>query len=466
MRQPPRAPVSAATTPSPVTGGKGLRAPRPLLARGLWLTLVIAMMTILFGSLSTFQAQLRIRCTPTACNYQQLAPAQIETLNGIGVSLDGYVALTTALLLAVVAVCLAVSTLIMWRRSSDWMAVLVALMLVTLGTNTSASSVASAQAPNPWLLPSVSLLFIGTVLLLFVLFLFPSGHFAPRWMRWIAFVFLAAFVLTTCLPNTPLIPNSSVSHLSWLVVISGFAAAALDQLYRYRRESSPVLRQQTKWVALGFAMPIIVTAIVSAFALAPAFGATNALYLLVGNEIGFLLPLVIPLAFGIAILRSRLWDIDILINRALVYGSLTGILAAVYFGCVVGAQALAQALTGRATLPPAAIVASTLLIAALFNPVRRGLQTVIDRRFYRRKYDAAKTLAVFGTTLRTETDLAQLSEHVLSVVQETVQPAHVSLWLRLPERQVPQVAWRSTEAWAETTSQSQPNSTSAEDVQG
>ena len=82
MRQPPRAPVSAATTPSPVTGGKGLRAPRPLLARGLWFTLVIAMMTIFFGSLSTFQAQLRIRCTPTACNYQQLAPAQIETLNG------------------------------------------------------------------------------------------------------------------------------------------------------------------------------------------------------------------------------------------------------------------------------------------------------------------------------------------------------------------------------------------------
>jgi hypothetical protein len=326
--------------------------------------------------------------------------------------------------------------------------------------------VAGAKAPNPWLLPSNALLFVGTILLLFVLFLFPSGHFVPRWMRWIAFVLLAVFVLTTFLPNTPLIPNSSVSHLDWLVVISGFAAAALAQLYRYRRESSPVLRQQTKWVALGFAMPIIVTAIVSAFALAPAFGATNALYLLVDNEIGFLLPLVIPLGFGVAILRSRLWDIDILINRALVYGSLTGILAAVYFGCVVGTQALAQALTGRATLPPAAIVASTLLIAALFNPVRRGLQTVIDRRFYRRKYDAAKTLAVFGTTLRTETDLAQLSEHVLSVVQETVQPAHVSLWLRLPERQVPQVAWRNTEAWAETTSQSQPNSTSAEDVQG
>ncbi|HLZ25266.1 MAG TPA: hypothetical protein VKQ30_24360, partial [Ktedonobacterales bacterium] len=126
---------------------------------------------------------------------------------------------------------------------------------------------------------------------------------------------------------------------------------------------------------------------------------------------------------------SGLWEMDRLINRTLVYGSLTAVLALVYFACVAGFQALAQALTGATSLPAFVIVASTLLIAALFNPLRRRIQRLIDRRFYRRKYDAAKTLAGFGATLRTETDLAHLTEHLVSVVTDTMQPAQVSLWL-------------------------------------
>ncbi len=114
------------------------------------------------------------------------------------------------------------------------------------------------------------------------------------------------------------------------------------------------------------------------------------------------------------------------------YGLLTAILAAVYFGVVLGAQSAVRAFTGQTGQQPVFIAASTLLIAALFNPLRRGLQATIDRRFYRRKYDAAKTLEAFGQTLRTETDLARLSEQLLEMVEETMQPAHVSLWLRLP----------------------------------
>jgi hypothetical protein len=136
----------------------------------------------------------------------------------------------------------------------------------------------------------------------------------------------------------------------------------------------------------------------------------------------------IPIALGIAILRYRLYDIDILINRTLVYGTLTAALIALYFVGIVVLQRLFVLLTGQqSTL---AVVASTLLIAALFTPLRRRIQSFIDRRFYRRKYDAAKTLEAFSAQLRNETDLNALSDDLVGVVRETIQPAHVSLWLR------------------------------------
>ena len=131
-------------------------------------------------------------------------------------------------------------------------------------------------------------------------------------------------------------------------------------------------------------------------------------------------------------LRSRLWDIDVLINRTLVYGTLTASLALIYVGLVIGLQALLRGLISQDN--SVAIVISTLAIAALFQPLRHGIQRSIDRRFYRSKYDARRIIDAFSTTLRAETDLTQLSEQLVAVVQETMQPAHVSLWLRKPIR--------------------------------
>jgi hypothetical protein len=149
------------------------------------------------------------------------------------------------------------------------------------------------------------------------------------------------------------------------------------------------------------------------------------LFLKVGFTLSFLL---IPLTIGVAVLRSHLFDIDLLINRTLVYGSLTTVLVALYFGGIVLLQRLFVALTSeQSTL---AVVASTLLIAALFNPLRRRIQSFIDRRFYRSKYDARKTLEGFSSKLRDETDLKALSDDLVGVVRETMQPAHVTLWLR------------------------------------
>jgi hypothetical protein len=138
----------------------------------------------------------------------------------------------------------------------------------------------------------------------------------------------------------------------------------------------------------------------------------------------------LPVFTGIAIVKHRLFDIDVVINRTLVYGSLTAMLALVYFGGVATTQALFRALTGQEQQPQLAIVISTLLIAALFNPLRRRIQSFIDRRFYRRKYDARKTLEAFSVKLRDETDLNALSDDLVGVVRETMQPAYVSLWLR------------------------------------
>jgi hypothetical protein len=140
--------------------------------------------------------------------------------------------------------------------------------------------------------------------------------------------------------------------------------------------------------------------------------------------------LLIPLSLGVAILRARLFDIDVVINRTLVYGSLTAMLALVYLGGVATSQAIFRALTRQEQQPQLAIVISTLVIAALFNPLRRRIQGFIDRRFYRRKYDARKTLEAFSAKLRNETDLEALSDDLVGVVRETMQPAHVSLWLR------------------------------------
>jgi hypothetical protein len=138
----------------------------------------------------------------------------------------------------------------------------------------------------------------------------------------------------------------------------------------------------------------------------------------------------VPVAIGCAVLKYRLYDIDIVINRALVYGSLTATLLALYFGGIATTQVVFRALTGQEQQPQLAVVISTLAIAALFNPLRRRIQSFIDRRFYRRKYDARKTLEEFSARLREETDLETLNKDLAGVIEETLRPAHVSLWLR------------------------------------
>jgi hypothetical protein len=206
-----------------------------------------------------------------------------------------------------------------------------------------------------------------------------------------------------------------------LMLLAGVGAViSLFVRFRWARGDE---RQQIKWFASAAVLTLVWIFVLEQSSLRGLPGAIVDLSALV------VIP-SIPIATGIAILRYRLYDIDLLINRTLVYGALTAILVVVYFGGVTLTQALFQTLTSQEQLPQLVVVASTLLIAALFSSLRRRIQSFIDRRFYRGKYDARKTLEAFSAKLRDETDLGALNNELVGVVRETMQPAHVSVWLR------------------------------------
>ncbi len=427
--------VSAGTEKAPAGASNARFHGRWLLiTRGGWVALVILTLTIFFASLPVYLTILQTPCAGPACEYQQLTPGQVETLKGIGVPPGAYVVYTVALTVASVVVSLAVSALIIWRRPDDRMAFLVALMLVTLGPVVETTAV--VERPSAWQVPNEFMTVLLLALLLLVFSLFPSGQFVPRWSRWLFVVFVIGQVPVTFLPVGLLIPNSPGSQPGWLLSLAEMATIALVQLYRYRRVSTPTERQQTKWVVFGFVVPITFAVSFSVpYLMFPTFTEPGSLYPLVYNQFSIGLSLSIPLSFGFAMLRYRLWDIDTIINKALVYGLLTGLLAALYAGLIIGLTSLTDMITGgQASEQPLALVTATLAIAALFLPARRRMQHIIDRRFYRRKYDAEKTLAAFSATLRSEVNLEQVSAQLLAVINETMQPAHVSLWLRQPER--------------------------------
>jgi hypothetical protein len=272
--------------------------------------------------------------------------------------------------------------------------------------------------------------------------LFPTGRLPSR--RWRPAAWLIVGVVVAAVISSAFASDAYMGSLGPIrnpLAIDGFSevykavsltafpllyVVAASSLFVRLRYATEVERQQLKWLAYaaaGFALGVILVLLSGVLNTPAWFDRTaNAVFLATSEGI--------IVAIGIAILRYRLYDIDLLINRTLVYGLLTAVLALVYFGGVTATQALFRTLTSEEQLPQLIVVASTLLIAALFTPLRRRIQSFIDRSFYRSKYDAAKTLEGFSIKLRDETDLEALSGDLVEVVRETMQPAHVSLWLR------------------------------------
>jgi hypothetical protein len=364
----------------------------------------------------------------------------IQSIHQLNLSLNSYAVLFVTLLIISALLCVAVATLLLWRRADNWIALLVAFLLVVLGLST---TTIDASVLQPLFGQGFALFladfsnFLGAISLPLLFSLFPNGHFVPPWTRWVLIALILLVIMLTFVPFFLTVPNV-IPSLSFFFFVIGLLSLGLAQIYRYRKVSTPVEQQQTKWVIYGFSFVVFISfGLLIPEHLPIPLSQPDSPYVIIANLIGTLsLTVPIALCFGIAILRYRLWDIDILINRTLVYGSLTAILALVYFASVFALQALLSVFTGHLSLgaqTPVVIVASTLGIAALFTPLRRRLQALIDRRFYRSKYDAARTIAAFSKTLSNEMDLNQLKEDLLAVVQETMQPSHVSLWLRNAE---------------------------------
>jgi hypothetical protein len=276
---------------------------------------------------------------------------------------------------------------------------------------------------------------VGVPVVVFVLLLFPDGRLASRGWRWAAWCGVAATVVFwagAALEPGPLadypeltnpiaigdVPAEVLERAGFLLAAAAFAAAVASVAFRYRR-SGNVARQQIRCLAVA---AVLLAVCVVAGVAATLLGART-----LGNATFILGFASIPVAIGVAMLRYRLYDVDRLISRSLTYGLVTAVLATAYVGLVLAGQAVFSSFAGGGDL---AIAVSTLVVAALFLPVRARVQRLVDRRFYRRRYDAARTLEAFGARLRDRVELDGLGGELEDAVQETMQPAHVSLWLR------------------------------------
>jgi hypothetical protein len=486
------APTSGGGRSSPHADEKRLQDRRLVVVRIAWWAAALIGVGTFATRLPGHYADLQRVCAGPVCAYGQLTPQAARSLAALGLSLGTYAILRVSLTLIVALTFFVIATVLAWRKTNDWLTLLVALWIVCVGTATitgafglgSGSTVQghelSAQVVNV-------LAEFGPCLLAFALF--PTRRIVPR-AAFLLLVGVGLFIAGppqyassvklplrlgvlaglmvaqiyyvyhdrrvssreerrqhsdwTTLGITAVIgaamallvmaaADRSLISLAMLLFYAAVIGADVIQLSRYWQVANPVERQQTKWIASGFAIFSSMAAVLLAPALfVPSLGRSGSFYQTIHTLILIVVSLILPVTITIAILRYRLWDIDGLINRALVYGSLSGLLGILYFGLLIGLESLAGLMTTQAT-QPVVLVVSTLAIAALVQPLRSRLQNVIDRRFYRRKYDAEKTLVAFSAALQREVDLEQVRQRLLSVVEETMRPAQVSLWLRQPE---------------------------------
>jgi len=415
--------------PSP---SSSMRGRWRIVAQASTLSLILLSLLIFAVGLPIYYARLRTICTAvdgaSECLLVQLRPEGVAALTAMGLSFDVYVAYGMVYLVVVELIGCAIGALLLWRKSGDRVALLVALLLVLFGGVDSAGLVATSQPL--WRVPATVVNQLPFVTLVLLCYLFPSGQFVPGWTRWLALAFVVAIGSHSVVPSSLLAPDNWPSWLQAGFFLAIASSSIFAQVYRYRRVSDTMQRQQTKWAVFGLSGALgLAVGLQLLPAIIPMLRASG-LYTLLASSVLPSVPLIVALSFGIAILRYRLYDIDIIIRRTLVYSTLTLTLGLVYVGCILVSRTLVAPLTGGSEL---AIVISTLAIAALFLPLRRRIQNIIDRRFYRRKYDATKVLAAFGTTARDETDLDALTGELLRVVDDTMQPEFVGLWLRDPQ---------------------------------
>ncbi|RIK21729.1 MAG: hypothetical protein DCC52_14040 [Chloroflexi bacterium] len=370
---------------------------------------------------------------------QHLPPRIVEGLGTFGWNQDTYFWYNALLLLFHFACFYFIGLSIYWLRPAERMAYFASIFFIAFAT-------ANAYVAAPEFLetlrggPSFYVVsfnlnnLLAWPLLIAFCAVFPDGRFVPRWTRFLAAFGLVITISWGIFPEQFSNPQGAMvlALIAFLLIL--FGGSFLAQIKRYRHYSTPMQRQQTKWLLYGLALIVLGTLLIPTIfrLILPLAGftgpSTTVLSDLVSNTVNTLFVLL-PLSVGIAILRYRLWDIDILIRKTLTYALVVALLAIVYFGSVILLQQIFANVTGLGSNEIITVI-STLAIAALFVPLRNRIQEFIDRRFYRKKYDAQQVLQKFAETVRDETDLEKLTAELVNVVQETMQPTSVSVWLK------------------------------------
>lgn len=397
----------------------------------LWpLPVVMSAVTIVAAIPLRFK-QLRAIRPDAALTTGQLNLQSAASLAELGLTVTGYAGVVTFLEGMGAILALLVGAFIFWRRSHDPVVFFFALALVTFGLISSPLVTALQASARHWQVIVLLLRQVGLLSLMIAFLRFPDGRFVPGWSRWLALGWLAYLVISLFVPSLRFTSSLIITNrrqatlLAWALVWLGLIVVL--QLYRYRYHATGEQRQQTKWVVFGLVVAFGLSTLLSLPLLVlPSLHEPTPLSMamrVIAVGIILLGQIFLCLTVAVAILRFRLYDLDVIVNRTLVYTLLTGALILVYLITIIILQSFLPARGEIAT------VLSTLAVATAFTPLRRRIQRLIDRRFYRSKYDAARTLAKFAVTARDEVDLQTIAGELTGAVSKTMQPAHVSLWL-------------------------------------
>jgi hypothetical protein len=440
---PSTAKVSSTTVHGPRLAGFWRR-----LGVGAWAVIFLLCLASFVMSNSYIDLWFRTPYTEKARLDPDIEPARIEEVEkpfqeaifDLGLTPDIYAHYFTILHILAGLPYFIIGFLIIRRASDRLMAVLFAMVLCVEGAAGTIFNPLWEWIPQsyPWH-PLLNKL-LGTLIwcAIIILYTFPDGRFVPRWTRWLALLIVPYGVAFNFGPEESLLnPGYWPGALVFIPSLVFLGCGVFAMVYRYRHYANAVQKQQIKWAVAGMLLIVLNWFIDDAvWSIYPTLtgeyliqaGRPAVLWELSQDTFWYISQFVTSICIAISIFRYRLWEIDVIIRRTLVYGGITVTLALVYFFSVILLQGLFVAVSGQES--PVAVVISTLVIAVLFTPLRLRIQNDIDRRFYRRKYDAEKIVAAFGTELREEVDVERLSQRLLAVVQETLQPESLSLWLR------------------------------------
>ena len=393
------------------------------------IAIMAACLALFVGALLLFPAYARQMPPSILPNARWTTEAAMAALTSLGWTPDTYMLVRLAFVVVTAVLYCGLGLFILLRCPADPFALLLAVSMVLFGVASTDAPYVAAQIGVVGERAAYGLSVLANGLLLFIVLLFPDGRFVPRWMRWIG-IAGAGLVIHGAFfelhPTRP--PAAPVVAMISVFFLTGVAG----QVVRYRAAETAMQRQQTKWVLWAILVNLVYQLglnVIYANPVVNALDGRGMAFSLLRTTMLILVTATIPVAVTFAILRYRLFDIDVIIRKTLVYSILSALLVLIYFSSVVLLQGLFAKLAGveQSTW---AVVISTLAIAALFTPLRRRIQDWIDRRFYRKKYNAQQVLAQFAQTVRDETDMDALLAELVRVVEETWQPEHVSIWLK------------------------------------